>query len=88
MTAPADEMSSSQLRAQIADVIGRAQHTGQITYITHHGRRVAAVVSVEAAEALERLEDKVLGDLAARSLAEPGQAVPLATVLAELDLGD
>jgi len=79
-------MPASRVRSDFADVIGRAQHAGTTTYITHHGRRVAAVVPVEAAEALERLEDRVLAGMAKDALAEPGRAVPLASVIAELGL--
>jgi len=88
MTAPAEEMPASQVRSDFADVIGRAQHAGVTTYITHHGRRVAAVVPVEAAEALERLEDRVLAGMGEEALAESGPSVPLASVIAELGLDD
>lgn len=42
-----------QLRIRMADVVQAAAVRGRITYITSHGRRVAAVVPVLEAEAIE-----------------------------------
>ena len=86
MSAAPGDMSASKVRQEFADVIGRAQHAGTTTYITHHGRRVAAVVPVEAAEALERLEDEALVKMAREALAEPGSSVSLHQVMKELGL--
>ena len=47
--APA-EMSVRELRADLADVINAAGTRDQVTFVTSRGRRVAAVVSVAAAE--------------------------------------
>lgn len=56
----------TRARAEIADVVGRAEHGGQRTVLTRHGRAVAAVVPVadlerlrelDAAAALERVRD-------------------------------
>jgi hypothetical protein len=47
---------------------------------------VAAVVPVEAAEALERLEDEAPVRMAREANAEPGTPIPHDQVLAELDL--
>lgn len=49
-TAPAEEMSVRELRAELADVINAAGMHGQVTFVTSRGRRVAAVVSVALAE--------------------------------------
>ena len=61
-----------------------------MTYLTRRGRRVAAIVSVEAAGAAERWEDEALGRLADEALAEMDRAgnppVPLDDVRRELDL--
>lgn len=80
-----EELPASRARNTFSDVIGRAQHAGATTYITSHGRRVAAVVPVEAAEALERMEDEALTAMAREALDEPGASVPHADVVAELE---
>lgn len=49
----AQEMSTREVRASLADVINDAAVRGQITYITSRGRRIAAVVPVAIAEAAE-----------------------------------
>ncbi|MBB4920997.1 type II toxin-antitoxin system Phd/YefM family antitoxin [Streptosporangium saharense] len=42
-----DEMGMREARASFGDLIGRAEYGGQITYITRHGRRVAAIVPLD-----------------------------------------
>lgn len=57
-------------RDRLADVVNEAAYTGQVTYLTRRGRRLAAIVSVQAAEAAERWEDEQLGRMADDALAE------------------
>jgi prevent-host-death family protein len=54
MTDGPAEMNTRDLRAKIADVVNAAAVYGQTTYVTHRGRRVAAVVPVPVADAAER----------------------------------
>jgi len=46
------EMGVRDLRAAISDVLSQAVR-GQITYVTSYGRRIAAIVPVVDAEAIE-----------------------------------
>lgn len=55
MTQAAQELSTRDVRTQLADVINDAATRGTITYITSRGRRIAAVVSVGDAEAIEHM---------------------------------
>jgi prevent-host-death family protein len=55
-TAPA-EMSVREFRADLADVINAAGTRDQVTFVTSRGRRVAAVVSVAAAEQAAGADD-------------------------------
>lgn len=50
---PAAEIGIRDLRASISDVVNEAAVYGRITYVTSRGRRVAAIVSVPDAEAIE-----------------------------------
>lgn len=52
---PVGEVSVRELRAEMADVINAAGTHGQVTFVTNHGRRVAAVVSVAVAEEAEEV---------------------------------
>lgn len=49
-----EELSVRELRAKLGDVLMSAAARGTITYVTHRGRRYAAVVPLEVAEAAER----------------------------------
>ena len=60
---PVEEMSTRELRAELADVINAAGMHNQITFVTSRGRRVAAVVSVAVAEAVTE-DSQVAGDAA------------------------
>ena len=81
-----DELPAGEARRAFADVVGRAQYAGHITYITHRGNRVAAVVPADVAEWLEEYEDRQLAKMAAEALAEGGEPVPLEQVLGRLGL--
>ena len=54
MAPTAQDLSTREVRAKLADVINDAAAHGTITYVTSHGRRIAAVVSVADAQAIER----------------------------------
>lgn len=48
------DRSAGDVRAHLADVINAATR-GHITYITHRGRRVAAIVPVPVADSALRI---------------------------------
>lgn len=83
------ELPVTDARDRLADVVNEAAYAGRVTYLTRRGRRVAAIVPVEAAEAAERWEDEALGHLADEALAEMDRTgerpVPLDEVRRELD---
>ncbi|MEU7416747.1 type II toxin-antitoxin system prevent-host-death family antitoxin [Streptomyces antibioticus] len=47
------EIGIRDLRAKLSDVVNDTAVYGQITYVTSRGRRVAAIVPVPDAEAIE-----------------------------------
>jgi prevent-host-death family protein len=47
------EIGIRELRTALADVVNETAVRGRITYITSRGRRVAAIVPVPDAEAIE-----------------------------------
>ena len=47
------EIGIRELRAELADVVNETAVRGRITYVTSRGRRVAALVPVPDAEAIE-----------------------------------
>jgi prevent-host-death family protein len=75
MTEPARDLTISDARDHLADVVSRAAYAGRITYVTRRGQRLAAIVPVEMAEAVERAED-------AQDVAAAREA------LARIDAGD
>lgn len=50
---PSAEIGIRKLRETLPDVLHEASVRGRITYVTNHGRRVAAIVPVPMAEAFE-----------------------------------
>lgn len=49
-------VSSRDLRAELADVVGRVAYAGERIAVTRHGKIAAVLVSKEDFEMLERLE--------------------------------
>jgi prevent-host-death family protein len=49
-TRSAEELSVRELRADLADVLNAATVRNEVTFVTSHGRRVAAVVPVSVGE--------------------------------------
>ena len=90
MSENAHDIPITEARGQLADVVNQAAYSGQVTYLTRRGRRLAAVVPVEAAEAAEKWEDEQLGKMADEALAEMARTgdrpIPLDEVRAELGL--
>lgn len=88
MSESAHELPVSDVRGRLADIVNEAAYGGQITYLTRHGRRLAAIVPVEAAEAAERWEDEQLGRMADEAVEEMSRTgekpVPLDEVRREL----
>jgi antitoxin Phd len=83
---PPDELSAVEVRATFAAVVGRADHAGHTTYITHRRRRVAAIVPADVAEYVEHFEGEHLAGLAAESLADPEPSVLLSDVVRDMNL--
>lgn len=54
MSEPAREIPVSAARERLADVVNAVVYGGSITYLTRHGRRLAAIVSASVAEDIER----------------------------------
>ena len=87
-TAP-ESLPVSELREHLAEIMRDTERTGARTYITHRGRRVAAIVPVDEAERLEAAEDAYLVKLANEAKAAGGGVTtPFADVLAELAAED
>ena len=66
-----------------ADVV-RVAADGEVVYLTRDVTPVAALVSADAAEYLEALEDAADAIAARRALAEPAASIPADQVWAEL----
>ncbi|MEZ7004992.1 type II toxin-antitoxin system Phd/YefM family antitoxin [Streptomyces sp. AD55] len=56
------EIGVRNLRMQLADVLNAASARGRTTYITSHGRRIAAIVPVAVAEGAEGSVEEDAGD--------------------------
>ncbi|WNI31466.1 type II toxin-antitoxin system prevent-host-death family antitoxin [Streptomyces sp. ITFR-6] len=50
------EIGVRDLRTQLSDVLHESTVRGRITYVTSRGRRVAAIVPVDIAEAAEEAQ--------------------------------
>ena len=53
-----EEVGLLEARTMLGQMANAAQVSNRVTYLTRHGRRVAAIVSVDAALALQRSRDE------------------------------
>ncbi|MGW6391136.1 type II toxin-antitoxin system prevent-host-death family antitoxin [Streptomyces sp. NPDC055103] len=51
------EIGVRDLRTQLSDVLHESTVRGRITYVTSRGRRIAAIVPVDIAEAAESAQE-------------------------------
>lgn len=56
---PTRSLSVAEAREQLAEMLNEVKYAKRHAVVTKHGKRVAAVVSIEDLELLERLEDFV-----------------------------
>ncbi|MET9321921.1 type II toxin-antitoxin system prevent-host-death family antitoxin [Streptomyces sp. NPDC003038] len=59
------EIGVRDLRTQLSDVLHESTVRGRITYVTSRGRRVAAIVPVDVAEAAEAAREEPGDELSA-----------------------
>lgn len=82
------ELSVAELREQLAETLNEVRYTKARRLVTKHGRKVAAVVSVEDLRLLESLEDIVDVQMARERLAslEAEGTISWETLQKELEL--
>ena len=78
-------MNVANARLTIAEVIDRVASGREPVVLVRHGKRVAALVSMEDLALLERLQDKADAKAARAALREPGE-VPWEQVKKDLGL--
>ncbi|WP_335992377.1 type II toxin-antitoxin system prevent-host-death family antitoxin [Glycomyces sp. MUSA5-2] len=85
-----DEIGVTALRDHLAETVTEVQHDGRRVYLTKGGRRVAALVPVDEAEMLDRLEDEYFARRVEEVLAAQGDKPlkPYAQVLADVAAAD
>jgi prevent-host-death family protein len=64
------KVSITQARDTLADLVGRVQYGGEHIILERRGKPVGALVSIEALELLDRLEDAELNRIGDEAHAE------------------
>ena len=78
-------MKVADIRNNLADAINRVAYAGERIILERRGKGVAALVSVEDLELLERLEDEADIKAARKALKEKG-GVPLEKIMERLGM--
>lgn len=83
-------IAATKARDQFSDIVSRAAYGGERVVLTRRGKELAALISIEDLQLLDRLleeaEDRIDQEEAARALAEPGPSIPWEQVKSELGL--
>lgn len=69
-------LPASKARERLADVLNAASVRGDRVVLERHGKDVAAIISIEDLELLERLEDRYDLELSEEALAESDERIP------------
>jgi prevent-host-death family protein len=85
------EVTVSEARERLADLLGQVEHAHEQVTITRHGRPVAAIVTMEDLAFMESAEDafwrKELDEERARPGYDPNERYSFDEVMAELAKG-
>jgi prevent-host-death family protein len=89
MTEASTELPVSVAREHFADIVNNAAYRDEITYVTRHGKRVAAIVPVGDVphHVAKRGSGAALKELLARHEPDPTWGADLAELRAEVDEG-
>jgi prevent-host-death family protein len=80
-------ITAARARGNLADVINTVAYAGERVVLTRRGKRVAAVISIEDLEILEKIEDEIDLREARKALAEPGKRHAIPWEKLKKDLG-
>lgn len=88
--APGDrfELTVTEARAQLAELLDTRVREGGVVYLTRYGRRVGAVVPADVAEHLDDVEDAYWSRRVEEVLAKGEPTVPWKDALARLEAQD
>jgi len=81
-----ESLPASQARARLSELLNAVSVRGDRIVLERHGKRVAALISIEDLEMFEYLEDKADLALIAEVEAEGGEPIPLEEVERRLGL--
>jgi prevent-host-death family protein len=81
------ELPITDAREDLAEVINRVAYGHERVRLTRRGKPLAAVVSIEDVELLERLEDQADLDAMRSALEDPANAQPIPWEQVKADLG-
>jgi prevent-host-death family protein len=79
-------MSIAKIRNNLADALNRAAYAGERVILERRGKPVAALVSIEDVELLERLEDEADLRAVRKARKEGGKPIPLEKIKARLGM--
>lgn len=79
-------VSIAELRNKLADAINRAVYAGERVVLERRGKPVAAIISIDDLELIERLENEIDVRAARKVRAEKGKRVPLAKIKSRLGM--
>ncbi|MBI2478466.1 MAG: type II toxin-antitoxin system Phd/YefM family antitoxin [Planctomycetia bacterium] len=79
-------VSIREVRDNLADVLNRASYRGERIILERRGKPVAAIVSIEDVELLERLENEADLKAVRKARKEGGKPIPLEKIKARLGM--
>lgn len=69
-------ISTAEARKNFAEIVNQVAYGHEPVILTRHGEKIAALVTMEELELIQRIEDHVDIQDAMQSLSEPGDNIP------------
>lgn len=79
-------ISTAEARKNFADLVNKVAYGREPIVLTRRGQGIAALVSMDELELLQRIEDHMDIEDAKKALAEPGENIPAQEVWKKLGL--
>ena len=79
-------VTTAEARKKLAEIVNKVAYGKEPVVLTRRGEKIAALISMEELELLQRIEDFIDVDDANRALAEPGKNIKAEKFWKELGL--
>jgi len=79
-------ITTADARKNFADIVNKVAYGKESVILTRRGQKIAALISIDELELLQKIEDYIDIEDAKKALAEPGENIPASEFWKKLGL--